>query len=47
MLGPMGWLQIGFVILKITDTVSWNWGIVLIPLWIGIICQMISIINKK
>lgn len=27
-------LQLIFIVLKVTGTVSWTWGVVLIPLWI-------------
>ena len=27
-------LLILFIILKVTDVISWSWGIVLLPLWI-------------
>jgi len=32
----MGWLAILFVLLKLVGVVSWGWGYVLIPLWIGL-----------
>ena len=31
----MAWLMV-FVTLKIINVVSWSWGIVLLPLWIGL-----------
>lgn len=32
--GFLDLLQVAFIVLKLTHTVDWSWGIVLIPLWI-------------
>ena len=42
--GVLGVLQIIFVVLKLLNLISWNWGVVLIPLWIQLCLIMIIVI---
>ena len=35
-LGVLGVLQIVFVVLKITNLITWSWWLVLLPIWISI-----------
>ena len=35
-MGFIGWLQLAFIILKLTDYIDWSWWWVLSPLWLGI-----------
>ena len=42
-------LLILFIILKVTGVISWNWGIVLLPLWIllgiiGVACFLTIVV---
>lgn len=34
--GILSILLIVFIILKIAGVISWSWGLVLLPLWIGL-----------
>lgn len=34
--GILSLLLIIFIVLKVTGVISWGWGIVLLPLWIGL-----------
>lgn len=34
--GILSVLLIIFIILKVTNVISWSWGLVLLPLWIGL-----------
>ncbi len=42
-------LQVVFIVLKLTDLISWSWPVVLIPLWIslGIFAVMILAVIIK
>ena len=42
-IGLLGVLQIVFIVLKLTDLISWPWLVVLIPLWIEIVGIIIMI----
>ena len=44
-MGLLDVILIVFIILKLTNLISWSWWIVLIPLWITIIL-LISLIYK-
>lgn len=34
--GILSVLLIIFIVLKVTNVISWSWGLVLLPLWIGL-----------
>lgn len=34
--GVLSILLIIFIVLKVTGVITWSWGIVLLPLWIGL-----------
>ena len=42
-------LQVVFIVLKLTDLISWSWPVVLIPLWVslGIFAVMILAVIIK
>lgn len=35
-LGVLGVLQIIFIVLKVTNLITWSWWLVLLPIWISI-----------
>ena len=37
-------LQIAFIVLKLCGVINWSWGLVLLPLWIGLGITVISLI---
>lgn len=42
-------LQVVFIVLKLTDLISWSWPVVLIPLWISLgifAVMMLAVIIK-
>lgn len=41
-IGILGVLQIIFIVLKLTNLISWSWPVVLIPLWISIALFLIG-----
>lgn len=43
-IGFVGLLQIVFVVLKLTNIISWSWWWVLSPLWISILLILITIL---
>lgn len=34
--GVLSVLLIVFIVLKVTNVINWSWGLVLLPLWIGL-----------
>lgn len=34
--GVLSALLIVFIVLKVTNVINWSWGLVLLPLWIGL-----------
>lgn len=42
--GLMNALFIVFFVLKLTDTIDWSWWYVTLPLWFGIVIDIISIV---
>ncbi len=43
-IGFWGLLQIVFIVLKLIGKISWSWGWVLAPTWIGVIFIVIILI---
>jgi len=42
--GTLGVIQIVFIILKLTNLITWKWSVVLIPLWINLALIAIGLI---
>jgi len=40
-IGFVGMLQIAFIVLKLTNFISWSWVMVLSPIWISIILYVV------
>ena len=36
-IGMLGALQLVFIVLKLLNTITWSWWVVLIPLWIDLV----------
>lgn len=43
-IGVLGVLQIVFIVLKLLNLISWNWLVVLIPLWISLAFFVLAMI---
>lgn len=39
----VGLLTIVFIVLKLTNTINWNWGWVLSPIWITLLIYIILV----
>ncbi len=42
--GFMGLLQVAFIVLKLVGVISWSWGLVLLPIWIGVFLLLCVIV---
>jgi len=40
-IGFVGMLQIAFIVLKLTNFISWSWVMVLSPIWISVILYVV------
>lgn len=40
----MGALQVAFIVLKLCGVISWSWGWVLAPVWIGFLVIAIIVV---
>ena len=45
-MGLLGFLQVGFILLKVAGLISWSWWAVFTPLYIDIALITISVIMK-
>lgn len=43
-IGFFGLLGVAFIVLKLTDYISWPWWVVLMPIWIPILIAVVGIV---
>jgi len=46
-MGFLSWLTLAFIVLKLTDYITWSWWWVLSPVWIPLLVVIVLIILIK